>query len=284
MRDDRLEDFGNEIEADSIFRFECRPELNCFGMCCTTEIILTPYDIARMRRHLSIDTGTLLSTYCNTYIDPHSGFPFVILRHKDDKCVFFGRHGCDVYESRPSCCRNYPLARVIDEDHETGKRLIRYYLQQGAAYCEGLGRGPGRTIQDYCKINGLEPFEKANDLFLDIPFTFNRLPHNIRQDREIQSMIFESVFNFDCFFEKYGRFSRSSMPKDDYEMIVLVRSVALNLIENPQFPAVIGRSGERTTKQSLHFTEIAEIIAQDPRRKTKEIQQAGRCCGISSLS
>lgn len=229
---ENIEYFGQEIEPDRTFRFECHPGLRCFGMCCGTEITPTPYDVARMRRHMSIDTGAFLSAYCKTFIDPRTGFPFVILKHKEDgKCVFLGRHGCDLYKSRPSCCRNYPLARVIDEDGKTGKKLIRYYLQQEAAYCEGLGRGPDWTIGDYCQANGLGPYEKANDLFLDIPFTFNRLPYNVKQDRDVQGMIFEAVFNFDRFFERYGRFPHTAVPEDDHEMIVLVRSITLNLIE-----------------------------------------------------
>jgi Fe-S-cluster containining protein len=232
MWQNNLEDFGKEIKPGSTFRFECHPELSCFGMCCSTQITLTPYDIACMRRHLSIDTEAFLSTFCKACIDPQTGFPFVTLKHKEDgKCVFLGNCGCDIYERRPSCCRNYPLARVIDDDEITGKRLTKYYLQQEATYCEGLGRGSDRTIGEYYKMNGLRPYEKANDLFLDIPFAFKRLPYGARQDREVQSVVYEAVFNFDTFFSKYGPFPRSSIPEDDHDVVVLVRSIALKLIK-----------------------------------------------------
>ena len=229
---ENIEDFGKELEPGCTFRFECHPNLTCFGMCCCTEISLTPYDIARMRRHLNIGTGEFLSTYCRVYTDPQTGFPFVVLKHKEDgKCIFLGSHGCSLYESRPSCCRNYPLARVIDDDDDSGNRLNFYYLQQKAAYCEGMGKGADRTVREYCEMNGLMPYEKANDLFIDIPFAYKRLSHSVRYDGEVQSMVFGVVFNFDTFFEKYGRFNLVSAPKDDHEMIVLVRSIALNLIK-----------------------------------------------------
>jgi hypothetical protein len=51
-------------------------------------------------------------------------------------------HGCEIYESRPSCCRNYPLARVIEDEGRGGKRSTKYYLQRRATYCQGMGRGP----------------------------------------------------------------------------------------------------------------------------------------------
>ena len=229
---ENIEDFGQEIELDTTFRFECHPGLRCFGICCGTEITLTPYDIARMRGRLSVDSGAFLATYCKTYVEPRTGFPFVVLKHKENgRCVFLGRDGCGLYESRPSCCRNYPLARVIDEDDKTGKKVIRYYLQQGAAYCEGVGRGPAWTVGAYCEANGLGPYEKANDLFLDIPFAFNNLPYAARQDSEVRSMIFQALFNFDRFFEKYGRFPRAAIPNDDGELIAVIRRVTLSLME-----------------------------------------------------
>ena len=72
---------------------------------------------------------------------------------------------------------------------------------------------------------------KANDLFLDIPFAYKRLSRSVRHDSKVQSMVFEVVFNFDTFFSKYSRLYHVSAPKDDHEMIVLVRSIALNLIK-----------------------------------------------------
>jgi hypothetical protein len=178
-----------------------------------------------------MDTPTFLSRYCNTYTDRRTGFPFVILKtNKDGRCIFLGKGGCKLYDDRPSCCRNYPLARVIDEDWKTGNRVIRYHLQQQTAYCQGFGRGPDLTVERYVEMNGLGPYEKANDTFLDIPFVFNSLPGHLRQDRDVQSMIFEAVFNFDRFFEEYGRFPHTTVPDDDSALITLIRSIVLNLI------------------------------------------------------
>jgi Fe-S-cluster containining protein len=231
MWHERIQDFGQEIEPGSTFRFECHPDLKCFGTCCSTEITLTPYDLARMRRHLGVDTATFLSGYCETYTDRRTGFPFVALKgNEDGRCPFLGEDGCRLYEHRPSCCRNYPLAQVIDEDWQSGNRVVRYHLQQQAAYCEGFGRGPDLTVERYVEMNGLGPYEKANDIFLDIPFTFNSLPEGVKQDRDVQSMVFEAVFNFDRFFEKYGRFPHTAVPDDDGALIILIRRIVLNLI------------------------------------------------------
>ena len=232
MWEENLGDFGREIAPGETFHFECHSGLSCFGQCCRTEIRLTPYDIARLRRQLQTDTGTFLASYGTTYADTQTGFPFVILnRRQDGLCVFSHDGGCRVYDSRPGCCRNYPLARVVDEDGMTGKRLIRYRLQERADYCKGLGNGPVWTIREYCAANGLKRYEKANDLFHDIAFEFYRLPNGVRHHKDVQHMIHGVVFNFDRFFDEYGRFPGTRLPKNDDELMPLVRQVAVNLIE-----------------------------------------------------
>ncbi len=228
---ENIEDFGEEIEPGSTFQFECHPGLSCFGKCCATDITLTPYDIARLRRHLGMDTHRLLSTYCLSQGDTVTGFPFVLLKKKEEgTCVFLGNHGCEIYQNRPSCCRNYPLARVIENDGNSDARLTRYYLQRRADYCEGFGKGRQWTAEAYCEDNGLGPYEEANDLFLQIPFAFETIPFSLRHDKEVQTMIYQAVFDFDRFFEQYGRFGSSSPAEDDHEMIALLTNITLNLI------------------------------------------------------
>ena len=226
-----LEDFGEEIEPGTRLRVECRPGLNCFGTCCATDVSLTPYDIARMRRHLGIDTHRFLSAYCLSRVDSHTGFPCVLVKSKEDgTCIFLESHGCEIYESRPSCCRNYPLARVIEDEDQGSKRSTKYYLQRRATYCKGMGRGPEWTIEAYCEENGLGPYERANDLFLQIPFAFDTLPLGVRQDKEVQTMIYQAVFDFDRCLETSGRLGSYPPPDDDHEMIVLLTGITLNLI------------------------------------------------------
>lgn len=228
---ENVEDFGEEIEPGATFRFECHPGLSCFGMCCATEITITPYDIARLRRHLGIDTHGFLSTYCQAFVDSLTGFPSVVLKHNEDgRCIFLQNHGCDIYESRPSCCRNYPLSKVIGDGGKSGQRLTTYYLQRRVSYCKGLGRGPEWTIDTYCEQNGLWPYQKANDVFIEIPFTYETLPFSIRHDKEVQNMIYQAVFDFDRFFEKYARRGPSAPPEDDHDMIAVLTRIVLNLI------------------------------------------------------
>jgi len=228
---ENIEDFGEALKPGSTFRFECHPGLGCFGTCCATDVTLTPYDIARMRRHLAMDSHEFLSAYCLSRVDSRTGFPYVLLKRKEDgPCVFLESHGCGIYKSRPSCCRHYPLARVIEDLGQRGNPLSTYHLQRRAAYCKGMDRGPEWTIEAYCAENGLGPYERANDLFLQIPFVFEALPAGLKQDKDVQTMIYQAVFDFDRFFEKYGRFGPSTPPEDDDQLLRVLTDITLNLI------------------------------------------------------
>ncbi|MDY6836390.1 MAG: YkgJ family cysteine cluster protein [Thermodesulfobacteriota bacterium] len=227
---ERLEDFGEEIEPGSKFHFECHPGLKCFGTCCATDVTLTPFDIARMRRHMGIDTHRFLADYCQPFVEAITGFPSVILKHgQDGRCILLNSRGCSLYESRPSCCRYYPLARVIGNDG--GSRSATYYLQRRVDYCNGLGRGPKWTTEAFCEQNGLGPYEKANDIFLQIPFAFDKIPFNLRHDKEVQTMVYRAVFDFDRFFEEYARFGQAVPKADDHEMVAMLTNIVLKLLE-----------------------------------------------------
>ena len=56
-------------------------------------------------------------------------------------------------------------------------------------------------------------------------------PYAARQDREVQTMIFQALFDFDRFFEKYGRFPHAAIPKDDGELIAVIKRITLNLMD-----------------------------------------------------
>ncbi len=124
----------------------------------------------------------------------------------------------------------HDLARVIEDEDQGSKRSTKYYLQRRATYCKGMGRGPEWTIEAYCEENGLGPYERANDLFLQIPFAFDTLPLGVRQDKEVQTMIYQAVFDFDRCLETSGRLGSYPPPDDDHEMIVLLTGITLNLI------------------------------------------------------
>jgi hypothetical protein len=180
---------------------------------------------------MAMDSHRFLLAYCEPVVDGFTGFPSVFLKKKEDgACIFSGEAGCRVYDSRPSCCRYYPLAKAVEKEATGDRRVARYYLQRGAHYCEGIKRGPEWTMEAYFDENGLGPHEKANDVFLEVPFAFERLPLLLRHDREVQTVIYQAVFDFDKFLKTYGSAGSSLITEDDLRLIDRVTDISLNLI------------------------------------------------------
>ena len=52
------------MALDDRFTFRCGPELACFGNCCRdVNIVLTPYDVLRMKRALGMDSSEFLEKH-----------------------------------------------------------------------------------------------------------------------------------------------------------------------------------------------------------------------------
>ena len=52
------------MDPEDIFRFHCHTGVSCFTQCCQdVNIVLTPYDVLRMRRGLGISSGEFIDKY-----------------------------------------------------------------------------------------------------------------------------------------------------------------------------------------------------------------------------
>ena len=50
------------LSLDSSFTFHCHPDLPCFNQCChTPTVILSPYDLLRLKQGLGITSTALLA-------------------------------------------------------------------------------------------------------------------------------------------------------------------------------------------------------------------------------
>jgi len=58
-----LEEYPRLGPTDS-FEFSCHPGVKCFNKCCSdVNIVLTPYDVLRMKNRLGITSTEFLDTY-----------------------------------------------------------------------------------------------------------------------------------------------------------------------------------------------------------------------------
>jgi len=83
----------DELTIESKFKFRCYPGISCYKSCCKNiDIMLTPYDILRLKNRFDISSGEFLMNYTYVFIEPKSGYPFVFLNKNNDEemtCPFY---------------------------------------------------------------------------------------------------------------------------------------------------------------------------------------------------
>jgi len=100
------------MKLDDTFTFRCGRDLDCFTKCCSdVSIVLTPYDVLRLKRALRIDSAEFLEKHTLPLFTSDQKFPLVILSMEPEskKCPFLTERGCEFYAARPWACRMHPL-------------------------------------------------------------------------------------------------------------------------------------------------------------------------------
>lgn len=124
----RVEDIQESTLAlDTSFTFRCA---QC-GQCCRhrEDLILSPMDIYRLAKALTIQPAQVYDWFCDAHIGHSSYLPVIRLAPvgEDLHCPLLDANGlCSVHTSKPAACALYPLGRYISPQ-EGGK--VQYYLQ-----------------------------------------------------------------------------------------------------------------------------------------------------------
>ena len=136
---------------DRRFRFACHRDMSCFTRCCANlNLVLTPYDVLRLKNRLHLSSAVFLDRYADSYVDEKYGVPVVKLKMNTDEarqCPFVSPEGCVVYEDRPSACRLYPLGRAASKIHEE-QPAGEYYFMVKESHCLGFNEKREWTVQE----------------------------------------------------------------------------------------------------------------------------------------
>jgi len=106
-----------QLEADSSFCFDCRPDLECFTQCCAdVNIVLTPADVLALARRTGLSTREFLDRHTLMPITKDLHLPVVMLKMgsaPEKRCPFVNDEGCSIYDARPWACRMYPVGAAL---------------------------------------------------------------------------------------------------------------------------------------------------------------------------
>lgn len=219
---------------NNTFSFACHPGLPCFTECCRDlRLVLTPYDILRLKNRLGLTSGNFLDQYTDVKAGEHNGFPAVLLKMQENErrtCPFVTATGCRLYEDRPGACRIYPIGRASSRTQGQDQAREFYFVVK-ETHCLGFNEPDQWTVENWGLDQGLKPYSFFNDLWTGIITRKGSLGPAENISKKMQ-MFFMACYNLDQFrrfvFEStfLGRFdvpeeTVKRMKTDDEELLRL---------------------------------------------------------------
>jgi uncharacterized protein len=213
------------------FAFHCGPGIPCYTRCCRdVTIVLTPYDILRMKNKLGLTSEDFIDQYTLPLTKSDYGLPVFILKMgegPEKRCPFVhSETGCTVYTERPWACRMYPLdTREGEEDIE------EYFITADPKQCLGLAGNQLMTVDEWEKGQGLDFYKEVEEQFNQIT-SAQRIWGDHKLDGKVQNMVLLACYNterfrrfvFESNFLKLFDFSpeqKEILKTDDLELLKL---------------------------------------------------------------
>ncbi len=190
-----------QLNKNSPFTFECHKMVKCFTKCCRgINIVLTPYDIIRLKNRMQISSDEFLTIYTKPELLEKTDLPVVTLKMLDDKqesCPFVRDDGCLVYADRPSSCRYYPLG-VASLSHKKGADDGFYFFVH-EPHCLGFEEKKQWTVEKWRQDQGVDIHDDINAAWTDLVVHKRSFPKNVMLTEEAKKMFFLASYNIDKF-------------------------------------------------------------------------------------
>lgn len=190
-----------QLDENSRFKFRCHKGVSCFTQCCRgINIMLTPYDIVRMKNRMQISSDQFLALYTKPELLEKTDLPVVTLKLLDDEqqsCPFVREDGCLIYTDRPTTCRYYPLGVAslsYKEQQEDG-----FYIMINEPHCKGFEEDQEWTVREWRKDQGVDVHDEINAEWTELLVRKRSIPKNIRLTEKTKNMFFTASYDIDRF-------------------------------------------------------------------------------------
>ncbi len=195
------------LNSQSQFKFKCHPGVTCFTHCCKDiNIILTPYDIIRLKTRTGLSSEEFLAIYTEPQILEKTDLPVITLKLLDEEgsegqaCPFVRENGCLVYEDRPTACRYYPLG-VASLSHKEGPAGDEFYFFVHEPHCLGFEEDENWTVSKWRQNQGVDRHDRINAEWTDLLVRKRSFPPNMHLTEQTKKMFFLVSYNIDKFRE-----------------------------------------------------------------------------------
>jgi Fe-S-cluster containining protein len=204
--------------AESRFNFACNKGMKCYTHCCSDlNIILTPYDIIRMKNRLGLTCDQFLAIYTKPEMLSRTKLPVVTLKMLDDdkkSCPFVTPDGCIIYEDRPVTCRYYPLGMASFREQEIKPAGEDFYIMIRESHCLGFDAEKEWTVKEWRKDQGAEQYDEINTGWMELMLRKKSFGFQAELSEESRAMFFMVSSNTD----KLKRFIFESSFLDKYDV------------------------------------------------------------------
>lgn len=182
------------------FSFSCHEKVSCFNECChRIDVILTPIDVLRMKQQLGITSDEFMAKYASFQKIKDTQIPLLKLKSQDPqtgKCIFLGEKWCNIYESRPVVCRNYPTgiaaANPLSDEVEQPFFIVKEEM------CKGHFEDRLWTLTQWKDNQGSAGLEEKNSSWLKTIARLKTLKLSDDQDQKMNIFIMVS-YDLDTF-------------------------------------------------------------------------------------
>ena len=198
QRDKNKEQFITPVNGE--FQFSCHKDVPCFTNCCRDlRLILTPYDIIRLKNRLKLSSKEFLDKFTFSEFDSKMGLPIVLLKMNNDelrRCPFVSPEGCTIYEDRPGACRIYPLGRAAQKGVFEGVREKYFIIKE--AHCRGFNEKKRWTIKEWLQDQEVDKYNAMNDFWTEVTTSRHPLRYQGLGDKKLK-MFYLASYNLDLF-------------------------------------------------------------------------------------
>ncbi len=210
---DNIESMANvepvRLGPESKFKFNCHKGVKCFTRCCRDiNIILTPYDIIRLKNRLGLSSEEFLSLYTEPHILEKTDLPVVTLKFleaegsdsEEKTCPFVRTNGCLVYEDRPTTCRYYPLG-VATLSHKEDPDGDAFYFFVHEPHCLGFEEAKTWTVSQWRQDQGVDVHDRINAEWTELLVRKRSFPPNMKLTEQTKKMFFQVSYEIEKFRE-----------------------------------------------------------------------------------
>ncbi len=206
-----------KLTADSNLKFRCHPGVSCFtNWCGNINIVLTPYDILRIRRPLNLSAEEFLLRFTTPVYLEKTDLPGVKI-HLDEngRCPFVTEEGCTIYPYRPTTCRYYPVGMsYFHAAGNEGTAAEEFYFLVKEPYCKGHEEPKEQTIREWRVDQGIDESDEMNREWMEIVMRRKSFGLQATLSEPAQKMFFLASTDLD----KFRDFVFNSSFRDTYEV------------------------------------------------------------------